>query len=101
MWKRSRTLVSQSQMDGFERRVVEKVAALVKVEVAGKIEQMLLAKAEEITEALVALSTGSDPHPESVRYALDRILGKPTETSINKNLNVNVEIKEIEVRLPR
>ena len=100
LWKQARTLVSQSQMDGFERRVVEKVAALVKVEVAGKIEQMLLAKAEEITEALVALSTGSDPHPESVRYALDRILGKPTETSINKNLNVNVEITEIEVRLP-
>lgn len=79
MWKQSRTLVSQSQMDGFERRVVEKVAALVKADVASKIEQMLLEKAEEITQALVALSTGDDPHPESVRYALDRIMGRLKE----------------------
>ena len=79
MWKRSRTLVSQSQMDGFRKKVVDEVAALVKADVTERIEQMLLAKGEEITEALLALSTGSDPHPESVRYALDRIMGKMKE----------------------
>ena len=101
MWKRSRTLVSQSQMDGLERRVVEKVAALVKADVTERIEQMLLAKGEEFTEALIDLATGADADPQSVRYALDRLLGKPTENVINKNLNVNVAITEIEVRLSR
>ena len=100
MWKQSRTLVSQSQMDGFERRVVDKVAALVKADVAERIEQMLMAKGEEFTKALIGLATGADADPQSVRYALDRLLGKPTENVVNKNLNVNVEIKEIEVRLP-
>lgn len=95
---RGLNFVTTAELGGFENRVVEKVAGLVKAEVAGKIEQMLLEKSEQITKALIALSTGKDPHPESVRYALDRILGKPKEQIETKTLNVN--ITEIEVRLP-
>ena len=79
MWKQSRTLVSQSQMEGFERRVVEKVAALVKEDVTERMEQIFLAKGEEIAEALVALATGENPDPSSIRYVTDRIMGRMKE----------------------
>ena len=50
-------------------------------------------------EALAKLRDSPDPDFRAVAYGLDRIMGKMTEKSENKNLNIIVPIKEIHVHL--
>ena len=101
-----RALHPGSRLRGYLTRA-ELAANIAKIteSVSSQIMQRFLAEADKAYEAVALARDDLDPkvRGEALRAAihhLDRIMGKPTETSINKNLNVNVEITEIEVRLP-
>ena len=98
--KPSRYSDGKTHLSGYltKAELAANIGAITK-QVSEQLMKGFLEDAPLFYEALAKLRDKDDPDIRAVVYGLDRIMGKMTEKSENKNLNIIVPIKEIHVHL--